>query len=43
MRDPVGDDVVPAVYGDAKYERLVDPKRAWDPENVFRLTQNVRP
>jgi FAD/FMN-containing dehydrogenase len=31
------------VYGDAKYERLVALKRAWDPDNVFRLNQNVRP
>jgi hypothetical protein len=32
-----GDDVVRSVYGDAKYERLVQLKRAWDPDNVFRL------
>jgi FAD/FMN-containing dehydrogenase len=38
-----GEDVVRTVYGDAKYEKLVDVKRAWDPENVFRLNQNVRP
>jgi FAD/FMN-containing dehydrogenase len=31
------------VYGNAKYERLVALKRAWDPENVFRLNQNVQP
>jgi FAD/FMN-containing dehydrogenase len=36
-------DVVRSVYGDAKYEKLVGVKRAWDPENVFRLNQNVRP
>jgi hypothetical protein len=34
---------VRSVYGDAKYNRLVALKRAWDPENVFRLNQNVRP
>jgi FAD/FMN-containing dehydrogenase len=38
-----GDDVVRSVYGDAKYEKLVDVKRAWDPDNVFRLNQNIRP
>jgi FAD/FMN-containing dehydrogenase len=32
-----------SVYGDAKYARLVELKRAWDPENVFRLNQNVQP
>jgi FAD/FMN-containing dehydrogenase len=31
------------VYGNEKYERLVAVKRAWDPENVFRLNQNVQP
>jgi FAD binding domain/Berberine and berberine like len=38
-----GDDVVRSVYGDAKYEKLVDLKRAWDPDNVFHLNQNVPP
>jgi FAD/FMN-containing dehydrogenase len=32
-----------SVYGDGKYERLVALKRAWDPDNVFRLNQNIRP
>jgi FAD/FMN-containing dehydrogenase len=35
--------VVRSVYGDAKYELLVDLKRRWDPDNVFRLNQNVKP
>jgi FAD binding domain/Berberine and berberine like len=38
-----GEDVVRLVYGDAKYERLVALKRVWDPDNVFRLNQNIRP
>jgi hypothetical protein len=38
-----GEDVARSVYGDAKYERLVALKRAWDPDNVFRLNQNIRP
>jgi FAD/FMN-containing dehydrogenase len=32
-----------SIYGAEKYERLVSLKRAWDPENVFRLNQNVTP
>jgi len=39
----VGADVARMVYGDAKYERLVALKREWDPENVFRLNQNIQP
>jgi FAD/FMN-containing dehydrogenase len=39
----VGADVARTVYGDAKYDRLVSLKREWDPDNVFRLNQNVQP
>ena len=39
----VGDDVTRMVYGETKHSRLVALKRAWDPENVFRFNQNVRP
>ncbi len=38
-----GRDVVRGVYGDAKYERLLAVKRAFDPDNVFRLNQNIEP
>ncbi len=38
-----GDEVVRSIYGDGKYERLRALKRAYDPDNVFRLNQNIRP
>jgi FAD/FMN-containing dehydrogenase len=31
------------VFGPTKYQRLVDVKRRYDPENVFHVNSNIRP
>jgi FAD/FMN-containing dehydrogenase len=38
-----GPEVTRSIYGDSTYARLRDVKRAWDPENVFRLNHNIDP
>ncbi len=38
-----GPDLARWIYGDAKYDRLVAVKRAWDPDNFFRVNQNIKP
>jgi hypothetical protein len=34
---------VTATYGTKKYKKLVDLKRKYDPDNFFRLNQNIKP
>ncbi len=38
-----GRDVARSIYGPEKHDRLAALKRVWDPDNVFRLNQNIRP
>jgi FAD/FMN-containing dehydrogenase len=38
-----GFDRVRASYGEDKFARLVELKRKWDPDNLFRLNQNIDP
>ena len=41
--DEEGEDRIRAAYGAEKYDRLKALKRKWDPDNFFRLNQNIPP
>jgi FAD/FMN-containing dehydrogenase len=41
--DDEGEARIRAAYPDATWERLAAVKAAYDPDNVFRLNQNIRP
>jgi hypothetical protein len=38
-----GEERVRQAYGAERYDRLKALKRTWDPDNLFRLNQNVPP
>ncbi len=38
-----GADRIKEAYGSEKYERLVALKNKYDPTNLFRMNQNIKP
>jgi FAD/FMN-containing dehydrogenase len=43
LGDAEGADRLRAAYGEETYDRLVEAKDRWDPENIFHLNQNIAP
>jgi FAD/FMN-containing dehydrogenase len=43
MTEDEGEDRTRAAYGATKYDRLVALKNKYDPTNLFRLNQNIKP
>ena len=43
FRADTGDEYVRRSFGEAKYGRLVALKDKYDPDNLFRLNQNIAP
>jgi hypothetical protein len=39
----VSEERVRSTYGEEKYDKLVALKDRWDPDNLFRLNQNIKP
>jgi len=42
LTEEEGDERIRAAYGE-NYERLVDVKTKWDPDNLFRMNKNIAP
>jgi hypothetical protein len=38
-----GEDRVKEAYTPEVWQRLVNVKKKWDPNNLFRINQNIRP